>query len=99
MFNRTRTSSKDKILDFFFNPERNTLTVRQARARFGVKNISARIHDLRKEGFPIYTNSKELADGRKITFYRLGNASARYNRNVVAGRTKLALKSLYSLAA
>ena len=94
-----RLSTKDKILDFFFNPDRNTLTVRQARARFGVKNISQRVHELRTEGFPIYTNRKTLSDGRTITFYRLGNASERYNRNLSAGRTKLAMKSLYSHAA
>ncbi len=94
-----RLSTKEKILDFFFNPVRNTLTVNQARARFGVMNVSARVHELRQEGFPIYTNRKTLSDGRTITFYRLGVGSERYERNLSAGRTKLALKSLYSRAA
>jgi len=93
---------KYRMLDYLFNINDNvynTFTVAQARARFGVENVSARIHDLRKEGFSIYTNRKNLEDGRKITFYRLGKASKRFTRNFDAGRTRIALKSLYSKAA
>ena len=50
----------------------NTFTVSQARSRFGVSNVAARIEELRKEGHCIYTNQKTLSDGRKISFYRLG---------------------------
>lgn len=50
----------------------NTFTVKQARRRFGIKNVSARINELRQEGYCIYTNKKTLKDGRKIKFYRLG---------------------------
>ena len=38
----------------------NTFTVKQAQKRFGVKNVSARIEELRKEGHCIYTNTKNL---------------------------------------
>jgi hypothetical protein len=94
-----RSSTKDKIVDYFFNNTYNTLTVAQAQARFGVKNIRARVHELRNEGFAIYTNKKTLSDGRQITFYRLGRPTSRYTRNVEAGRSVLARKSLYTRAA
>lgn len=51
----------------------NTFTTRQAQARFGITNVAARIEELRQEGHVIYTNSKHLADGRKINVYRLGS--------------------------
>jgi hypothetical protein len=50
----------------------NTFTVAQARARWGISNVTARVNELRDEGHAIYTNRKTLTDGRKITFYRLG---------------------------
>ena len=50
----------------------NTFTTKQAQARFGVSNVAARIDELRQEGNVIYTNTKKLEDGRKISFYRLG---------------------------
>lgn len=98
---RSQLTLKDKLLDFFFNTRYNTLTVAQARARFGVEtqSVTSAVRDLRMEGFAIYTNTKVLSDGRRIKFYRLGNPSARYTRNLNAGRTRLAVKSLYSVAA
>jgi hypothetical protein len=50
----------------------NTFTTKQAQARFGITNVAARIDELRQEGHVIYTNTRKLADGRKISFYRLG---------------------------
>lgn len=65
-----------KILNYLSKPDGyNTLTTAQARARFGIKNVSARIEELRLEGHAIYTNSRILDDGRKVTFYRLGTPS------------------------
>lgn len=94
-----KLSTKEKILNYLANNQTyNTLTVRQAQARFGVKNVPARIHELRQEGLSIYTNSKVLSDGRKITFYRFGKPSDRFVRNFGAGRDKLAIKSLYAAA-
>jgi predicted ArsR family transcriptional regulator len=95
----SKVSTKDKLLSYFFNPVYNTLTVAQAQARFGITNVSARINELRQEGFAIYTNTKTLEDGRTISYYRLGSPSARFTRNLNAGRTKLAIKSLSKRAA
>ena len=50
----------------------NTFTVAQARSRFGVANVPARIEELRNDGHCIYTNSRVLYNGRKINYYRLG---------------------------
>ena len=49
----------------------NTFTVAQAKRRFGISNVSARIEELRKEGHCIYTNYKSV-NGKKTAFYRLG---------------------------
>lgn len=53
----------------------NTFSVAQARARFGITNVAARIAELRSEGFAIYTNMKSRADGTKVAVYRLGTPS------------------------
>ena len=94
-----KVSLKDKLIAYFHNPVYNTLTVAQARSRFGVTNVSGAINELRKEGFAIYTNRKTLADGRKISFYRLGTPSKRYLRNLNAGRTSIAVAALSGRAA
>jgi predicted ArsR family transcriptional regulator len=71
-------SVKQKILAFLSKKDGyNTLTVSQARARFGISNVAARIDELRKDGYAIYTNTKTLEDGRKVTFYRLGTPTKR----------------------
>jgi hypothetical protein len=53
----------------------NTFSVAQGRVRFGVKNIAARIAELRTEGYSIYTNMKTRKDGSKVAVYRLGTPS------------------------
>ena len=66
-------SAKEKILKFLSKDgPYNTFTAAQARARFGIANVGARIEELRAEGYCIYTNKKTLADGRRITYYKLG---------------------------
>ena len=66
-------SAKQKILNFLSKDgPYNTLTSAQARARFGITNVGARIEELRSEGHCIYTNKKTLEDGRRITYYKLG---------------------------
>ena len=66
-------SAKDKILKYLSKEgPYNTLTVAQAKSRFGISNVGARIEELRAEGHCIYTNKKTLSDGRTITYYRLG---------------------------
>lgn len=51
------------------------LTVSEARSKFGIQRLAARIHELREEGFPIYTNTVVVRGGKnagkKVTAYRL----------------------------
>lgn len=66
-------SAKQKILNYLSKTEGyNTLTTAQARARFGIQNVSARIDELRQEGNVIYTNTVTRSDGSKVKSYRLG---------------------------
>ena len=66
-------SAKAKILNYLSKNEGyNTLTTAQARARFGIINVAARIDELRQEGNVIYTNTKTRGDGSKVKSYRLG---------------------------
>jgi len=68
-----KQSAKSKIINFLSKTEGyNTLSVAQARARFGIQNVAARIEELRKEGHVIYTNTKTRRDGSKVAVYRLG---------------------------
>jgi hypothetical protein len=86
------TSAKTKILNFLSKKEGyNTLTVAQARARFGITNVSARIDELRQEGHVIYTNTKVRGDGTKVASYRIGKPTK--------AMVRAALKTGYSLAA
>jgi predicted transcriptional regulator len=69
----TKLSAKERMLNVLKQEEGyNTFTVKQAQRRFGVKNVSARIDELRKEGHCIYTNTKKLSDGRTIQYYKIG---------------------------
>jgi hypothetical protein len=81
---------KERMLEVLKKTEGyNTFTVKQARQRFGIKNVYARIHELRQEGHCIYRNSRTLKDGRKINFYRLGTPTK--------ALVQAALKAGYSL--
>ena len=69
----TKLSAKQRLINFLSKKEGyNTLSTAQARARFGIQNVSARIDELRQEGHVIYTNTKTRADGSKVSVYRLG---------------------------
>ena len=48
------------------------LTAKQIGARFGVKNPTATISDIRHSGFAIYANKHTDTKGRVTTKYRLG---------------------------
>jgi hypothetical protein len=68
-----KLSAKQKMLNALTKTEGyNTFTTEQARRRFGVKNVAARIEELRKEGHCIYTNYKKSDAGSKVASYRLG---------------------------
>lgn len=69
----TRNSAKSRMLKTLkSNSAYNTFSVAQGRNRFGVKNISARISELRADGHVIYTNTRRRNDGSKVKVYRLG---------------------------
>jgi predicted ArsR family transcriptional regulator len=48
-------------------------TANQLRTKLEITNVSARINDLRNAGYPIYLNTKETSNGRKIRVYRIGS--------------------------
>jgi hypothetical protein len=71
-----KMTAKQRLLSFLSKKDGyNTFSVAQARARFGIKNVAARIAELRNEGYAIYTNMKSRADGSKVAIYRLGTPS------------------------
>jgi hypothetical protein len=71
-----KMTAKQRLLSFLSKKDGyNTFSVAQARARFGIKNVAARIAELRNEGYAIYTNMKARADGSKVAIYRLGTPS------------------------
>jgi hypothetical protein len=87
-----KQSAKTRILNFLSKKEGyNTLSVAQARARFGIQNVAARIDELRQDGHCIYTNTKRRADGSKVSVYRLGTPTK--------AMVRAAIKSGYSFTA
>jgi predicted transcriptional regulator len=86
----SNVTAKSKILSYLSKTTGyNTLSVAQARARFGIQNVSTVISQLRREGYAIYTNVKHRADGSPVNVYRLGRPSASFiaearQRGVVA---------------
>jgi hypothetical protein len=72
---------KERLVKFFSKTEGiNTLTTAQAKSWFGIENVSARISELRQEGYPIYTNVRTREDGTKKYVYRMGKASNSFKR-------------------
>ena len=69
-----KISAKDRMLTALKGG--TSFTVNQARRRFGVKNVSQRIQELREEGWPIYTNVKSRFDGSRYNSYRMGSPNA-----------------------
>ena len=87
-----KLSAKTRMLNTLKKSEGyNTFTTKQAQHRFGITNVSARIDELRQEGHCIYTNTRNLEDGRKITYYRLGTPTK--------ALVQAALRTGYSLTA
>lgn len=88
----SKLSAKQRILNYLTKDEGyNTLSVAQARARFGIQNVSARIDELRQEGHCIYTNTKTRGDGSKVAVYRIGTPTK--------SMVRAALKAGYSFSA
>lgn len=65
---RKRKTHKQKILNFLGSGKQ--LTTRYAQSRLGVNRVSARIYDLREDGWVIFTNAKTV-NGRRVFQYRL----------------------------
>ena len=88
----TKLSAKQRMLNALSKPEGyNTFTVEQARRRFGIQNVSARIDELRQEGHCIYTNTVTRGDGSKVKAYRMGKPTK--------ALVRAALKSGFSFGA
>ena len=69
----TKLSAKQRLINFLSKKDGyNTLSTAQARARFGIQNVSARIDELRQEGHCIYTNTVRRSDGTAVRAYRMG---------------------------
>jgi hypothetical protein len=60
-------SQNDRLVRYLSSGR--TISAREARSRFGIRNLRARVNDLRNEGFCVYTNRGER------TTYRLGRPS------------------------
>jgi predicted transcriptional regulator len=89
---KKQLSAKQKIVNYLSKQEGyNTLTTAQARARFGIQNVSARIDELRQEGHCIYTNTVKRGDGTKVKAYRMGKPTK--------AMVRAALKAGYSFTA
>lgn len=54
---------------------RETLSPAQISKRFGIKNPTATISDIRARGYAIYGNQRVAGNGVKVTEYRHGEAS------------------------
>ncbi len=77
-------SQNDRLVRYLSSGR--TISVREARSRFGIRNLRARVNDLRNEGFCVYTNRGER------TTYRLG----RPPRTMVAVAYQAAGSSIFA---
>lgn len=80
------TTKSGKLLEALQAGEK--LTAKQISARFGIKNPTATVSDLRFSGYAIYANPHKDTKGRQTTKYRLGNPSRAI---VAAGYKAMAL--------
>jgi hypothetical protein len=66
-------TKQERLLQAFRKGEQ--LTSAQIKARFGVKNPTATVSDLRYAGYAVYANQHTDTKGRVSTKYRLGMPS------------------------
>jgi predicted ArsR family transcriptional regulator len=66
-------TKQTKLLEALQSGEQ--LTAKQITARFGIKNPTATISDIRFAGFAVYANKHIDTKGRVSTKYRLGKPS------------------------
>jgi len=55
--------------------DREILTPAQMSKRFGIKNPTATVSDIRARGYAIYANSRTAGNGVQVTEYKYGEAS------------------------
>lgn len=73
----TTATQSEKVIDYLSVPGR-TLTSKQARARFGIQKLSARIAELRSEGYNIVSEGVTYRDtGANGVKYSLRRRSRR----------------------
>lgn len=71
----TKTNAKTRLLSYLTN--RGSVTVAQARSRFGIANPRARISELREDGYKIQTTMRRGKDGVARAVYTLKKTSVR----------------------
>lgn len=75
---KTKSTQNAKILSYLNkNPGSTTLTVEQARNRFGIANPRARFFELREDGHPIVTEMRRGKDGVSRGYYMLNGETSR----------------------
>lgn len=71
------TPKIDRVIKYLV--EGNTLTSKQAKARFGVKNMRALVSDIRQErGIPVFRNYRKDSRGQKVAYYRAASSAPPY---------------------
>lgn len=80
------TTKQSRLTEALLSGEQ--LTAAQIEARFGIKNPTATISDIRFSGIPVYANQRKNSKGEVKTFYRTGKASRKI---VAAGYKAMAL--------
>jgi predicted ArsR family transcriptional regulator len=83
---KMNVTKQSRVLEALQSGEQ--LTAKQITARFGVKNPTATISDIRLSGFAVYANQHTDTKGRVTTKYRLGTPSREI---VAAGYRAMAL--------
>jgi hypothetical protein len=68
--------------------DKETMSEAQITKRFGIKNPSATVSEIRQGGYAIYANSRKAGNGVQVTEYRHGEAS---RKMVVAAYKAMAL--------
>lgn len=67
-----------KVFNALYHGEK--LTARDAQLRFGVNNLSAEASRIRQNGYAVYSKTRQLDNGQKVTEYEMGRPS----REIVA---------------
>ena len=82
---KTKISKTARVLSFL--KKGNDITESQAKARFGISNMSAVASYLRRQGYAIYCNRKTFSNGNTASVYKHG---APTRKVIAAGYNALA---------